>query len=196
VEINKINIREKETNKDVTTAMKAELNVNGNGIEVIIDSGAGPNVISNKLRKGLGIPIKRGSKERCTLANGQTIVSLGKIDLNIELDDDTEIVIEAEVIESNIEDLIIGNDALSKMRATIDYKEKVLILESNEGIIEVPVNYLYDKVESEDDELDEGEDSEYEYEEGDKKDLYTIVKHIDEDDNAKEIVLAQQEERH
>jgi len=59
--------------------LKCKLSINGQEIETIIDSGAGLNVITNKLRKKLNIPIKNKSNERCILANEQSIALLKKI---------------------------------------------------------------------------------------------------------------------
>src|SRR5215475_2317184 len=102
--------------------MKTNFTLNESNIEVIIDSGAGPNVISNRLRKELDIPLKIKNSERCTLANGQTIASLGKVKIYLGIDEDLEIPIMVEVIDSKSDELIIGNDALSDLKANIDYR--------------------------------------------------------------------------
>ena len=167
------------------------LNINGKEIEVIIDSGAGPNVISNKLRKKLGIPIKDKSNERCILANGQSIASLGKTEILIEIDEELEIPIEVEVIDSKSEELIIGNDTLgAEWEANIDFKEKVLTIENDEEVIDIPIKYEIegDLEENEtDEEESEEEFIEYDYEEGDKRILYTIVRDEENDEEMYEL---------
>ena len=108
--------------------MKCKLSINGQEIETIIDSGAGLNVITNKLRKKLNIPIKNKSNERCILANGQSIASLGKTEVLMKVDEKLEIPIEVEVIDSNTEELIIGNDTLGiEWDAIINLKENIFI---------------------------------------------------------------------
>ena len=97
-------------NERKTTAMKADLEVEGQIVRVIIDTGAAISVITNKLRKKLGIPIFGKSKLRCTIANGEKIEALGKARITIRYEDELEIEKEVEVIDSSEEDLILGND--------------------------------------------------------------------------------------
>jgi hypothetical protein len=190
--------------------MKAKLNIEGQETEAIIDSGAGPCVISNKLRKRLNLAITRKSNERCTLANGQTIASLGKTELRIYIDDELEIPMIVEVIDSGMEEMIIGNDALGEWKAKIDYEKEVLFIEYEEEQIEIPVKYIMNKhrenkvneenENNKNNEESESEeeyeiDSDYDYEEGDMRSLYTVMKNNDRKEEAKEIVLAQRGER-
>jgi hypothetical protein len=186
----------KKIEKEITTAMKANLMINDQRIEVIIDSGAGPNVISNKLRQELDIPINSKSSERCTLANGQTIASLGKALVYLTINDNLEIPIVTEVIDSRAKEMIIGNDALGEWNAIIDYKDQVLWINYESKDIKIPINYIREIEDSDDDEDYEIE-PEYDYEEGDKRKLYTVIRNDEETiDEAKEIVLASYEERH
>jgi predicted aspartyl protease len=198
--------------------MKARLMINGKEIETIIDTGAGPNVITERLRRKLGIPITRKSKERCILADGKSIASLGKIELSIGVKDEGKLV-KAEVIDSQAEELIIGNDALERMAAKIDFWNQTLWLMTDKGYYErIPVKYIqeekyhqeYDMTneyeENEEDEYEEENDEheneeiryEYDYEEGDKRQVYTIIRNesdTEEEDGEKEIVLAPRRER-
>ncbi|CAB5388075.1 unnamed protein product [Rhizophagus irregularis] len=69
--------------------------------------------------------------------------------------------------------MIIGNDLLDKWNANINYIERILELENNEEIIDIPVWYIKQIEESEkSDYRSESEESDYEQEEGKK--LYTI----------------------
>ncbi|UZO05135.1 uncharacterized protein OCT59_025495 [Rhizophagus irregularis] len=69
--------------------------------------------------------------------------------------------------------MIIGNDLLDKWNANINYKEKVLELENDEEIIDIPVWYIKQVEESEESDYEsESEESDYEQEEGKK--LYTM----------------------
>jgi hypothetical protein len=201
-----------ENNKNMTTSMNARINIEGQEIDVIIDSGAGPNVISNKLRKRLNIAIAEPSKERCTLANGETVASLGKAEVIMYIDDELEIPIIVEVIDSGKEEMIIGNDALGEWKTKIDYEKELVIIEYNEEQIEIPVKYIIERnnnkykneleeeqenVENEEIEFNEEYEveSDYDYEEGDKRSLYTVIRGNEKIEEAKEIVLAQRRER-
>ncbi|UZO17084.1 uncharacterized protein OCT59_008445 [Rhizophagus irregularis] len=69
--------------------------------------------------------------------------------------------------------MIIGNDLLDKWNANINYKERILELENDEEIIDIPVWYIKQIEESEESDYEsESEESDYEQEEG--KGLYTI----------------------
>ncbi|UZO24645.1 uncharacterized protein OCT59_016940 [Rhizophagus irregularis] len=69
--------------------------------------------------------------------------------------------------------MIIGNDLLDKWNANINYKERILELENDEEIIDIPVWYIKQIEESEESDYEsESEESDYEQEEG--KRLYTI----------------------
>jgi hypothetical protein len=132
------------------------------------------------------------------LANGQTIATLGKINIDIETDEGLEIPMEVEVIDSATEDFIIGNDTLGNMNANIDYKHRLLTLESDDGIIDIPVRFIPEMTEQDEEYFDSDEEQdfeyEYEYEEGDRRQLYTIFRTDENDDNfemgVKELVLA------
>ena len=63
-EINQIwddNEIETENDRNRTTAVKSDLIINGQEIQTVIDSGAATNIITNKLRKRLGIEIEKSS---------------------------------------------------------------------------------------------------------------------------------------
>ncbi|CAG8779135.1 10492_t:CDS:1, partial [Rhizophagus irregularis] len=83
------------------------------------------------------------------------------------------------VIDSKQKEMIIGNDLLDKWNANINYKEKVLELENDEEIIDIPVWYIKQVEESEESDYEsESEESDYEQEEGKK--LYTVKEVIKE----------------
>lgn len=175
-----------------TTAMKTKLTINGEEIDAIIDSGAGPNVITNKLRKRLNIPIKTKSNERFILADGTGKASLGKAEIFIEIDEECEISIEAEIIDSNAKELIVGNDALVELKANIDYESESMTIEYDDEIIEMTIKCEHEEgpEETNGDEFDG--DSDYDYEEGDIRNLYSVIR---KDNDSKSEVLASEEER-
>ncbi|CAB4478934.1 unnamed protein product [Rhizophagus irregularis] len=77
--------------------------------------------------------------------------------------------------------MIIGNDLLDKWNANINYKEKVLELENDKEIIDIPVWYIKRIEESEESDYEsESEKSDYEQEE--EKRLYTVKEVIKENE--------------
>jgi len=86
--------------------------------------------------------------------------------------------------------LIIGNDTLGfEWEANIDFKEKVLTIENDDEIIDIPIEYELEEnlEENEIDEESEEEFIEYDYEEGDKRILYTIVRNEGDNEEIYEI---------
>src|SRR5579862_2437095 len=140
------NVNKIVNDRQQTTAMKTKLIVNGGEINTIIDSGAGPNVITNKLRQQLEIPITTKSSERFILADGSGKASLGKAEILIEIDEELDIPMEVEVIDSNTEELIIGNDALGRLKANIDYENEIITIEYDDEIIEMTIRYNHGEI--------------------------------------------------
>lgn len=162
--------------------MKTQFIIKNKEIEVVIDSGAAISVITEKLRKELNIPIKEKSNITCTLADGGKIASLGKVNTRIKVYEELVIPVTLDVIDSKQREMIIGNDLLDKWSANINYKEKVLELESEGEMIEIPVWYIKQVEKSEESDYEnESEESNYEneseesdYEQEEEKKLYTM----------------------
>ncbi|GET52314.1 retroviral-like aspartic protease 1 [Rhizophagus irregularis DAOM 181602=DAOM 197198] len=148
--------------------MRSEVIIKGKLVSIIIDSGASVSLISDKLRKELNIPIIEKSDIRFIMANGIRVASKGKIEITIEMNENTEMKIIMDVIESVEKELILGNDVLREKKGIIDYNEKTLILREDGKDIEIPIEYenndenINDDNDSDD---SENEDSENEYEE-------------------------------
>src|SRR5688572_29874737 len=106
--------------------MKTQMTINNKEIKVVIDSGAAISVITEKLRKELKLPIEKKSNITCTLADGRKIASLGKINIEIEFNEELVMPVTLDVIESKQKGIIIGNDLLNKWNANINYKDKML----------------------------------------------------------------------
>ncbi|PKY58584.1 hypothetical protein RhiirA4_480615 [Rhizophagus irregularis] len=142
--------------------MRTELEVEDQLVNVIIDTGAAVSVITDKLRRRLRIPICGKSKFRCTIANGQKIAALGKTNITIRYKDELEIMREVEVIESEEEDLILGNDIWKLFNTKINFEDHTLEIEEQGETIMIPVGYkrevIYESEESEDDEEYESND--------------------------------------
>ncbi|PKY57232.1 hypothetical protein RhiirA4_478167 [Rhizophagus irregularis] len=142
--------------------MRTKLEVEDQLVNVIIDTGAAVSVITDKLRRKLNIPILGKSKFRCTIANGQKIAALGKTNITIRYKDELEIMREVEVIESEEEDLILGNDIWKLFNTKINFEDHTLEIEEQGETIMIPVGYkrevIYESEESEDDEEYESND--------------------------------------
>ncbi|GET52812.1 retroviral-like aspartic protease 1 [Rhizophagus irregularis DAOM 181602=DAOM 197198] len=148
--------------------MRSKVIIKGKLVSIIIDSGASVSLISDKLRKELNIPIIEKSDIRFIMANGTRVASKGKIEITIEINENTEMKIIMDVIESVEKELILENYVLREKRGIIDYNEKTLILREDGKDIEIPIEYenndenINDDNDSDD---SEDEDSENEYEE-------------------------------
>jgi hypothetical protein len=163
--------------------MRAELEINGQIVETIIDSEALVNMISTTLRERLNVPITRPSKFRCKLANGKRVAVLGKVELEIRIDDKVIIPILVNVIESKEEMLLIGNSSLQKMKAIINYKEKTVEIENDKEIIVILIEYqLSEKNQESDSEQSEEND---EYKSNNEVEAYTLFKKEFLEDEAK-----------
>jgi hypothetical protein len=205
-EINEIKINELKQKR--TQATRCNILVKRKVIRALVNTGAGPSAITDRLRRELNIPIAGKSNVSLTIANGKTIASLGVTNILIEINEDIGIDLKVEVIDSDERDLILGTDLLKY--GIIDMKEGVLTIELDGEEYEIPIDFEgreknkeyesrsdseseYD-TESEKDSSDEGEN---EYEENEKKELFSFVKTQvnNEEKKAKERVLAQERER-
>jgi hypothetical protein len=184
-----------ESKRDGTImAMKTILNVEGKEVKIIIDTGAVTSVITNKLRKELNIPIQKGSNVRFVLADGNKIAALGRIEVEMQINN-KKIPIEVEIMDSKEKYIIIGNDILKKWNANIDFEEKILEITNNDEEIMIPIEYEKNKtIKSEIIENDTSdEETEYtseseeesEYEKEDKKEIHTIIEELRENSENK-----------
>ncbi|EXX68339.1 hypothetical protein RirG_106160 [Rhizophagus irregularis DAOM 197198w] len=139
--------------------MRSKVIIKGKLVSIIIDSGASVSLISDKLRKELNIPIIEKSDIRFIMANGIRVASKGKIEITIEINENTEMKIIMDVIESVEKELILGNDVLREKKGIIDYNEKTLILREDGKDIEIPIEYENNDENNDDDnDSDDSED--------------------------------------
>ncbi|GET62049.1 putative retrotransposon protein [Rhizophagus irregularis DAOM 181602=DAOM 197198] len=93
---------------------------------------------------------------------GAAIAALGKANITLRYKDELEILKEVEVIDSEEEDLILGNDIWKLYNAKINFEDHTLRIEEQGEIITIPVGYerevAYESEESEDDEEYESND--------------------------------------
>src|SRR5207248_9957389 len=100
-------------------------------------------------RKRLGIRIKRPSKTIFTLAYGKKIPSLGETEITIEIDEEIEIPITEQVIDSIKEDLLLGTAFLVKTKGVIDFENGKLTLKYDGEQIEIHIYDIKGESESE-----------------------------------------------
>ena len=165
-------MEEKERKK--TTSLKGEVIINEEIIEIVIDSGAAISVISDKLRRRLKLTIKDKSNISLVLPDGRKTASLGKVEIIMKLFG-KEMQVKAEVIDSTKEELLIGTDTLGRYRSNIDFEEKVVVMKTGKEEIVIPVEYEISDIEENSDEEPENE-SEYDYEEADYRELYGLMR--------------------
>ncbi|GET04493.1 ribonuclease H-like domain-containing protein [Rhizophagus clarus] len=155
-------IKINEIVKDIS-AIWAMLRINGKEVRIIIDSGAAVSVISNNLRKKLGIDDIRPSRSSFTIANGTKVASIEKIKIMLEINDNIKIPVVIEVMDKDREELILGNDILGKKDSVIDFENKeVRIIEQEE-------------VYGEEEYSDQENEYESEYEEEQEQELFGII---------------------
>ena len=182
--------------------MRAELEINGKMMKVIIDTGAATNVISDNLIKELGLGIEEPSNFRCTMANGTKVASLGKTTIEVGINEELMLPVQVNVLKSGKKELILGNDTLRDMNANIDFEDKLMAIRAEDELIEIPVEYetpkenrLNKKEEIESD-YESEQEYEQEYEDDEQVQIYTVMDEFDKLGNdVKWKVLALQRER-
>ena len=160
--------------------MRSKVIVNGKLIPIIIDSGASVSLISDKLIRELNIPIIEKSNISFVMANGIRVASKGKVEIIMEINENTEIIIKVDVIESLEKELIIGNDILGEKKGIINYDKKILIIEENNKKIKIPIEYEENNYEDDDyyysNSENENNNEEDEYENINEQEIYYYLK--------------------
>jgi hypothetical protein len=136
-------------------AVKCNLTIEGERIKTIIDSGASTNIITDGLRKRLNLTINEPSTTIFKMVNSKGTPSLGKTTIKITIKD-IMIPVKAQVVDTQEEELILGNEILVKLKGTIDYEKKTLTVKQNNTTIEIPIIYTRDE-EQEYEEMEEQE---------------------------------------
>ncbi|GES76231.1 enzymatic polyprotein, putative [Rhizophagus clarus] len=128
-----------EVDEERTQATRCDVLIEGKLVKALVDTGAGPSVMSNRLRKELEIPIKRKSNVIFKIANGNKTASLGIAEIEIELDEGLIIPIRVEIIDSGEKDLILETDLLKY--GIIDLKEGILTIRIDEEEYEILISF-------------------------------------------------------
>jgi len=142
--------------KQNTMAMKCRGEIEGIKLNVIIDSGAATCVMSSRLMEKLDYEIDRPSTVIAVTADGKRIRSLGEIDVELYLEEEP-VKATVQVIESEDETLILGNDWLQKMKTIIDWREKMMSIRNKGEHVDIPVEIMMEDYDSEEYENDSEE---------------------------------------
>ena len=78
------------------------------------------------------------------MVNSKGTPSLGKTMIKITIKDIT-IPVKAQVVDTQEEELILGNEILVKLKGTIDYEKKILTVKQSNITIEIPIIYTQDE---------------------------------------------------
>lgn len=117
----------------------ASATLQGRLVRALIDSGAGPSLISYSLYKELVLKdpdIKMGIKSysrNVSNANGGAMTTHGKIQLRINFDG-TAMVIDFVIAEALSNDVIIGTTAMLLAKVQIDFKDKLLVFDNGRSV--------------------------------------------------------------
>src|SRR5205823_6224445 len=85
-------------------SVRCKIEIKGNVMEAIVDSGAATNIITKGLLEKLGMKITESSNAVFSNVNGKKVPSLGKVDIKIKIKN-TEIPMKVQVIDSTKRDL-------------------------------------------------------------------------------------------
>src|SRR6266496_956844 len=159
-------------------SVRCKIEIKGNVIEAIVDSGAVTNIITKGLLEKLGIKITESSNAVFSNVNEKKVPSLGKVDIKVKIEN-TEIPMKVQVIDSTKRDLILGTEILAEVKGKINFEKNKLKIEYNGKEIRTPIFYNRKKIkvqeeyqefeeefeEFEEEDLEEEDDDEEEYEE-------------------------------
>src|SRR6266498_722398 len=153
-------------------SVRCKIEIKGNRMEAIVDSGAATNIITKGLLEKLGIKITESSNAVFSNVNGKKVPSLGKVDIKIKIEN-TEIPMKIQVIDSTKRDLILGTEILAKVkeiRTPIFYNRKKLEVQEYQDFEDE-----FEEFEEEELENDEDDEEEYEEEEFNESPAYYLA---------------------
>ncbi|KAG0420637.1 hypothetical protein EQH57_0071 [Dictyocoela roeselum] len=115
--------------------VKIPIDINGNEISGIIDTGSDKNFITAKIANENDLnPRKMEKEENVQIADGRYITIKREIDLNFSLLNDSQTMYQSKfhVIEEQTDDAIIGMQFLKENDAIIDFKNDKITLDNKE----------------------------------------------------------------
>ena len=126
-----------------TTAVYSQVSIANKPIRALIDCGAAKTCMSKKLADELGLKIDASSESVFTLGNGTKQPALGVIyDVPLEVKRNMAIPCTIEVLPICPNQLIIGNNWLSRAKARIDFNNSSLKVTYKENKAELKITYL------------------------------------------------------
>ena len=129
-----------------TTAMKCEILVGREAVTAIVDSGAATSIITKPLMKELGYKPDKPSNLMIVTANGQRTKALGEVsDLPINVNY-LKIPTNVQVLESKDKVLILGNDWLKRIRASIDWHEQTMTIHYKGRRERIPITCINEEL--------------------------------------------------
>ena len=116
-----------------------DIKVNNMKIRVIFDSGAALSVMSMRLMKKLSIELEKKEENFTNNVSGDQIKTLGYIRKEVEIKN-IKIPITFVIIESSLEEVLLGNDFLEMTKARIDYKTRKIEMHYNNKYFNIDFN--------------------------------------------------------
>ncbi|CAH1768142.1 14932_t:CDS:1, partial [Entrophospora sp. SA101] len=108
--------------------------------EVVIDTGSGLSLITQQYLNKLGRQIDQESNSRLVDINGKETRPLGLVKtVLVTLDGKKPIHIDMAVMRATNYNVILGNNWLRKIEATINFKDKVLRFKEGKDLLQHPI---------------------------------------------------------
>ena len=146
---------EKPQEDEERTAAHAYCTIENKPINAIIDTGAGPNVMSENTMHKLGYSISRPSRRRIVTASGQTVAPLGVLE-NVPITfGGITIPGEFTVIAGGHYQLIIGNSWMKKANAIIDPGKEYMKISALGRKAKITLNFTKEDIRDNDSEEEE-----------------------------------------
>ena len=135
-----------QDNDHLTTAMKCKILVGREPVTAVIDSRAAVSIITHSLMKKLGYTPDQPSNLVIAIANGARIKALGEISHLQVSCNYLKILMTIQVIESKDDILILGNNWLTKVCASMDYERSILTIKYKGRSERIAITCLQDDV--------------------------------------------------
>ena len=118
-EVNSISSEQaRKKNKNISCAY-VECHIEGNSMNAIVDTGAGPNIMTKAAMDIIGYQITKASKKAMVAANGQKMAVLGVIEsVPVKIGEITTAV-NFDVIDGGNYDILLGTNYLKEAKAVI-----------------------------------------------------------------------------
>ena len=108
-------------------------------IKVIFDTGATLSAMSMRLMKKLGIELEKEDENFTNGASGNQIKKFSYIRKEVEIKN-IKIPITFVIIESSLEEVLLGNNFLEMTKARIDYKTRKIEMRYNNKYFNIDFN--------------------------------------------------------